>query len=213
MEAPSRRDAIKCLLGTLIPDRLLFADQVESTPIPLNGTQQNGNAIFSPLLPREANLVMRRETPQWLAAIYESPFVGADHSTPVLTRWLCLAAAHSRQWVCPQVSCGVLQPSSAFHPVAVSLEIINGLIEVSEVKLRGNAVQRWAWTDGQWLLRASSTTAVFHDQFTIREYNAERCSLVVATGKINGVGFDAVAHQRPSSPIDLSQQASAALVW
>lgn len=213
MEAPSRRDAIKCLVGTLIPDRLLFANQVESTPIPLNGTQQNGNAIFSPLLPREAKLVMRRETPQLLAAIYESPFVGADNSTPVLTRWLCLAAAQARQWVCPQVSSEVLQPSSAFHPVTASLEIINGLVEVSELKLRGNAVQRWAWTDGQWLLRASSTTAVFHDQFTIREYNAERSSLVVATGKINGVGFDAVMHQRPSSPIDLSQQTSAALVW
>ena len=41
----------------------------------------------------QARLMMR----EWLAAIYESPFVGADHSTPVLTRWLCLAAAHSRR--------------------------------------------------------------------------------------------------------------------
>lgn len=213
MEASSRRDAIKWLVGSVLPEPFLFHPAIEPILLCPNSPRPKCDALFSPLLPREANGVVFRQTPRLLAAIYESPVTAAGPREPVLARWLCLAAAGESGWMNAQVSADVLQPHSAFHPVEVSLAIANEFVEVTEAQLRGNTLQRWTWTDGQWVLSESTAALVFHDEFTAREYKATQARLIVATGKIDRVGFESVVHHRQPAQIVLPPPDNRPLTW
>lgn len=205
MKTSSRRAVIKWLVGTLLLEPIVANARLTSASSRLPDTREKCDALFSKLMPRDANCIISREAPAVFAAIYESAVPDASPDDPSRIRWLCLAVKANSESFEVQASSEVLLQKSDWHPVDVSLELNGGSVEISEDKLRGNVFQRWRWDGAQWLLSERRAADVFHDELIIEEYNAAQSKVVVATGRIDRNGFDSVMHHRHSSQVDVAK--------
>lgn len=205
MNTSSRRDAIKWFAATLLLEPMLAGAKGATSATRELDAHEMCSELFSELIPNGANCVTALEGQGVFAAIYESPDVDAPASFQGRIRWLCLAVKTSADSIKVQTSSEVLLPHSDVHPVDVSLAISQGSVEVEENKVKGSAFQRWSWSGTKWLLVERKAADVFHDDWTIEEYNAAQSEVVVSKGKIYMDEVESVVHQRLVTQVDIAR--------
>lgn len=191
--SPSRRQIIKWAVSSFVLaqaaplsrvlDAATEATQLRSQTWPSLTIEQQASALFSRQVPVGALLLTSTESVGVVAAVFEKATENSD--VREVTRWLCIASELSPGSHSIQVTADAMATSTSFHPVDVSLAILeSGAIEVSEQHVRAHDKHTWTQLDGKWCLAKKSFAGNVAHQYVTHDYDmateqfTSTCSLI-----------------------------------
>lgn len=145
--------------------------------------------LFGDHLPYGTRKVASEAASNAYAAIFEAE-VREEEYPPYIRRWLCVACEVSPGKFAVQTSDSILAESTSFHPVDVSVSILDtGEVEVLQQGLRWSTTERWRRQEDVWQLSNSTSTGVSGGTLYHEEYDQFRQELVASHGRIEDDHF------------------------
>ncbi|MBN3727266.1 hypothetical protein [Burkholderia sp. Ac-20379] len=145
--------------------------------------EQRARTLFSRQLPASMRLVAAAGGVGVVAAIFETE-TGSSGVAEIM-RWLCIASERSQGTHAIQVTADAMATSTSFHPVDVSLSVLDdGSIDVSEQHLRSHTQHVWKELDGKWCLAKQSFAGNVAHRFVTRNYDIATEKFVTTTSLI-----------------------------
>lgn len=145
--------------------------------------EQRARTLFSRQLPVSARLVTATGGVGVVAAVFETDT--ENSGVAEVTRWLCIAPERSQGAHSIQVTADAMATSTSFHPVDVSLSVLDdGSIEVSEQHLRSHDQHVWKELDGKWCLTKKSFAGNVAHRFVTHDYDMATEQFVTTTSLI-----------------------------
>lgn len=208
----SRRELIRWAVSSLI------LAPAAAAPIPLaiarwsNATVADQcDLLFGDHLSNGTRKVASEVESNIYAAIFEAE-VQRDERVPFTRRWLCLACETSPGQFAVQTSDSVLAESTSFHPVDVSLSVLDtGEVEVFQQGLRWNITEKWRRQGDTWQLSNSASVGVSGGMSYQEEYDQLRQELVVSHGCIEDDEFLSTERKTVSKIFALGEYTRSAL--
>ncbi|WP_331692599.1 hypothetical protein [Pandoraea sputorum] len=145
--------------------------------------EQQARTLFSRQLPVSARLVTAAGGAGVVAAVFETET--ENSSVAEVARWLCIASERMQGAHSIQVTADAMACSTSFHPVDVSLSVLDdGSIDVSEQHLRSHDQHVWKELDGKWCLTKKSFAGSVAHRFVTHDYDMATEQFVATTSLI-----------------------------
>ncbi len=208
----SRRDFIRWAVSSLI------LAPASAAPIPSAIARWNDatvadqcDLLFGDHLPYGTKKVVSEATSNVYTAIFETEVREEGH-LPYIRRWFCLACEINPGKFAVQTSDSILTESTRFHPVEVSVSILDtGEVEVLQQGLRWSTTERWRRQGDIWQLSKSMSAGVSGGTLYVEEYDQFRQELVASHGRIEDDHFLSIERRTISKIFALGEYTRSSL--
>lgn len=190
MQVPTlpRRSLIAWAAATVVLTPVAAAASIRSaSPERSVPWYERGGLLFANHVPSRAKEASSSFASGVYAAVYEAK--SESDRGWLIERWLCIAAEVGPDKVAVQTSSDAIFPSDNYHPVDVTLTVLeSGDVEVAEDLLRGHRTTRWSRSGSQWELAMSKTVGVSGGVIYEEEYDRDQREVVISTSPISDDG-------------------------